>query len=91
MQKILSSKSKTAALVRSTTALTIFNAGTKANVVPNKAKCIINHRIHPKDTIAEVSKITKITKKNKKKKKKKKKKRKKRKIKNYYETFWYKN
>ena len=82
MQKILSSKSKTAALVRSTTALTIFNAGTKANVVPNKAKCIINHRIHPKDTIAEVSKITKITKtEKKKKKKKKKKKRNKRKIK----------
>ena len=54
VQKILSGKSKTASLVRSTTALTIFNAGTKANVVPNKARAIINHRIHPKDTIDQV-------------------------------------
>ena len=54
VQKILSAKSKTAALVRSTTALTIINAGTKANVIPQNARAIINHRIHPNDTIEAV-------------------------------------
>lgn len=31
-----------------------LSSGYKANVIPEKAKAIVNHRIHPKDTIASV-------------------------------------
>ena len=51
---ILSSKHKTATLVRTTTALTIFNAGFKSNVIPASAHATVNHRIHPNNTIQDV-------------------------------------
>jgi carboxypeptidase PM20D1 len=44
VKKILSSKAKTSALVRTSTALTIFNAGFKANTIPENARAIVNHR-----------------------------------------------
>jgi carboxypeptidase PM20D1 len=43
-----------AAAVRTTTAATMFNAGTKANVLPQSARAVVNHRLLPGDTIAEV-------------------------------------
>ncbi|MFC3711801.1 M20 family peptidase [Sphingoaurantiacus capsulatus] len=42
------------ASVRTTTAPTIFNAGTKANVLPQSARAVVNHRILPGDTVASV-------------------------------------
>lgn len=51
---ILEKKSQTAALVRTSTALTIFKSGYKENVCPGKADATINHRIHPCDTLENV-------------------------------------
>jgi carboxypeptidase PM20D1 len=44
----------TAAMVRTTTAATIFQAGTKDNVLPSQARAVINFRIAPGDSIAGV-------------------------------------
>jgi carboxypeptidase PM20D1 len=44
----------TNAMVRTTTAPTIFQAGTKDNVLPGSARAVINFRILPGDTIATV-------------------------------------
>src|SRR5688572_16567266 len=44
----------TNAMVRTTTAVTMFHAGTKDNVLPSSAKATINFRILPGDTIANV-------------------------------------
>jgi carboxypeptidase PM20D1 len=43
-----------AAAVRTTTAPTIFDAGTKANVLPQSARAVVNHRLLPGDTVASV-------------------------------------
>lgn len=40
--------------MRSSTAVTLINGGTKENVLPDSAEAYINHRIHPKQTIADV-------------------------------------
>jgi carboxypeptidase PM20D1 len=44
----------TNAMVRTTTAPTIFEAGTKDNVLPSRARAVINCRIVPGDTVAAV-------------------------------------
>ncbi len=44
----------TAAAIRTTTALTIFNAGNKENVLPGKADATVNFRLLPGDTEASV-------------------------------------
>ena len=44
----------TNAMVRTTTAPTIFQAGTKDNVLPSHARAVINFRILPGDTVATV-------------------------------------
>ena len=44
----------TNAMVRTTTAPTIFQAGTKDNVLPSHARAVVNFRILPGDTIADV-------------------------------------
>ncbi|XP_057585623.1 N-fatty-acyl-amino acid synthase/hydrolase PM20D1 isoform X2 [Hippopotamus amphibius kiboko] len=49
----------TNALVRTTTALTMFNAGVKVNVIPPVAQATINFRIHPAQTVQEVLKLAK--------------------------------
>ena len=51
---ILSSKPLTATLVRTTTALTLFKSGYKDNVLPSTAVALVNHRIHPRDSVAKV-------------------------------------
>uniref|UniRef100_A0A1V1G1G3 Putative carboxypeptidase 7 n=1 Tax=Reticulitermes speratus TaxID=60591 RepID=A0A1V1G1G3_9NEOP len=43
----------TNAFVRTTTAITVFHGGIKDNVVPPSAKAVINHRVHPSQTVAE--------------------------------------
>ncbi|XP_041578486.1 N-fatty-acyl-amino acid synthase/hydrolase PM20D1 isoform X2 [Vulpes lagopus] len=49
----------TSALVRTTMALTMFNAGVKMNVIPPMAQAIINLRIHPAQTVQEVLELVK--------------------------------
>ena len=51
---VLERKPQTAALVRTSTALTIFRSGYKFNVCPEKATATVNHRIHPSDTVENV-------------------------------------
>ena len=41
-------------MLRTTTAITVVNAGTKYNVFPYSVKCYVNHRVHPNDTIESV-------------------------------------
>jgi len=43
------------AMQRTTTALTIFDAGVKENVLPARARAIANFRIHPDDRVSSVS------------------------------------
>ena len=45
----------TEAMVRTTTALTIFNAGDKDNVLPGNAEATVNFRLIPGDTQASVT------------------------------------
>lgn len=45
------SSPQTAAAIRTTTAVTILEAGTKENVLPQQARAVVNHRILPGDTI----------------------------------------
>lgn len=50
----LEKRPSTNAMVRTTTAPTIFQAGTKDNVLPSHARAVINFRILPGDTVATV-------------------------------------
>ena len=54
VSKVMGGKQASDAMQRTTTALTIFNAGFKANVVPGKAKAVVNHRVHPFDNLETV-------------------------------------
>ena len=44
-----------AALIRTTQAATIFEAGVQENVLPTKARAVLNYRLLPGDTIASVT------------------------------------
>ena len=44
----------TNAMIRTTTAVTIFQAGTKDNVLPSRARAVVNFRISPGDSISHV-------------------------------------
>ena len=52
--KIYTGSSSGNALVRTTTAPTIMNAGIKDNVIPTKAEAVVNFRILPGETSADV-------------------------------------
>ena len=54
VERQLLSVPSTAAAIRTTTAPTILNAGTKDNVIPQAARAVVNHRILPGDTVASV-------------------------------------
>ncbi|XP_078617301.1 N-fatty-acyl-amino acid synthase/hydrolase PM20D1-like [Branchiostoma floridae x Branchiostoma japonicum] len=54
MRWVLSLKAATNALCRTTTAVTWFHAGIKDNVIAPEAVAIVNHRVHPRQTIQEV-------------------------------------
>lgn len=45
---------QTDALLRTTTAVTVINSGTKENVLPTEARALVNHRILPGDTVDSV-------------------------------------
>ncbi len=50
VQKQLEASASTNALLRTTTALTVVNAGNKDNVLPGRAEAIVNFRLLPGDT-----------------------------------------
>ena len=54
VERQLLSVPSTAAAIRTTTAPTILNAGTKDNVIPQVARAVVNHRILPGESIASV-------------------------------------
>lgn len=54
IKKIFSSNPSTNALIRTTTATTMFSGSIKENVLPLKATAVVNFRIAPGDSISEV-------------------------------------
>ncbi|XP_013395970.1 N-fatty-acyl-amino acid synthase/hydrolase PM20D1 [Lingula anatina] len=54
VSRLLSSNPATNGQVRTTTAITVFNAGIKDNVLPPVATVYVNHRIHPAQSIQDV-------------------------------------
>ncbi len=52
--KILSKKGETDATIRTTTAPTLFHSGVKDNVMPSLAEAVVNFRILPGQSIADV-------------------------------------
>ncbi|KAH9489075.1 hypothetical protein Btru_057714 [Bulinus truncatus] len=50
---VLSMKPLTSAMIRTVTAVTIFQAGVKNNIIPPHAEAIVNHRLHPSQTVEE--------------------------------------
>jgi len=52
--RIMSGRPSSDAVMRTTTAVTMFNAGIKDNVISPTATAIINHRIHPAQSVEEV-------------------------------------
>jgi carboxypeptidase PM20D1 len=55
VQHILESSPDSNATLRTTAATTIFRAGTKDNVMPSKARAVVNFRLLPGDTVANVT------------------------------------
>ncbi|XP_055883024.1 N-fatty-acyl-amino acid synthase/hydrolase PM20D1.2-like [Biomphalaria glabrata] len=56
---VMSMKPLTSATIRTVTAVTKFQAGIKNNIIPPHAEAIVNHRIHPSQTVDEVIKFDK--------------------------------
>jgi carboxypeptidase PM20D1 len=54
LRRALLAKAGSAALVRTTTAVTTANAGVAPNVLPEEARATVNFRIHPRDDVAAV-------------------------------------
>ena len=54
VQKQLEAGASTNAMLRTTTALTIVNAGNKENVLPGRAEAVVNFRLLPGDSRASV-------------------------------------
>jgi len=52
--RMLAASKTTAAALHTTTALTMFTAGVKENVLPREAKAVVNFRILPGDTVAGI-------------------------------------
>jgi carboxypeptidase PM20D1 len=55
VERQLAKGSSTNAMMRTTTAMTMLNAGIKENVLPGQAKAVVNFRILPGDSIASVA------------------------------------
>ena len=55
VEVMLGKSAATNAMMRTTTALTVVNAGNKENVLPGRAEAIVNFRILPGDTIESVT------------------------------------
>lgn len=56
---VLAGKPSTNALIRTTTAATLVRGGVKDNVIPSSASAIVNHRVHPDQTVNDVVKYVK--------------------------------
>jgi carboxypeptidase PM20D1 len=54
LRRRIESKPQTNAAIRTTAAVTMINGGVKENVLPHKAEALVNFRLFPTDTIAEV-------------------------------------
>uniref|UniRef100_A0A3Q2V3S1 Peptidase M20 domain containing 1 n=1 Tax=Haplochromis burtoni TaxID=8153 RepID=A0A3Q2V3S1_HAPBU len=61
VKRILERKPVSNAFVRTTTAVTFFNAGVKINVIPSLAEAYVNLRIHSAQSVQEVLDIIKDT------------------------------
>ncbi|KAK4809280.1 hypothetical protein QYF61_016094 [Mycteria americana] len=61
VSRILAWKPSTNALIRTTTAVTMFNAGIKINVIPSSAKATVNFRIHSAEKATEVLEMVRNT------------------------------
>lgn len=55
VERALDKGGATSAMLRTTTAMTVLNAGNKENVLPGRAEAIVNFRILPGDTIESVT------------------------------------
>ena len=55
VEAMLAKGNATNAMMRSTTAMTILNAGNKANVLPGQAEAVVNFRLLPGDSAASVT------------------------------------
>jgi len=56
VSSVLSKDHQTDAIQRTTTAVTVFNAGFKENVIPGSASATVNHRIHPTEDLDDILK-----------------------------------
>lgn len=54
LSRVFASRPSSNALVRTTTAVTVIRGGVKDNVLPSSSEAVVNHRIHPMQTVAEV-------------------------------------
>lgn len=54
VERALLASPRTAAMIRTTAAPTIFQAGVKSNILPTVARAVVNFRIHPRDRIESV-------------------------------------
>ncbi len=54
LSRVFASRPSTNALVRTTSAVTIINGGVKDNILPSGAEAVVNHRIHPMQSVREV-------------------------------------
>ena len=54
LRKQLTARMTTNAMVRTTTAVTVFQGGVKSNLLPAQAKAMVNFRLMPGDRIADV-------------------------------------
>ncbi|KAF4532033.1 hypothetical protein B566_EDAN015012 [Ephemera danica] len=54
VRSIMERNPKMNAIARTTTAVTIIAGGEKENVLPSSARAIVNHRIHPSQTVNDV-------------------------------------
>jgi carboxypeptidase PM20D1 len=61
VENMLGQGGATNAMMRTTTALTIVNAGNKENVLPGTADAVVNFRILPGDSVASVTEFVKKT------------------------------
>ncbi|KAJ1530879.1 hypothetical protein ONE63_005721 [Megalurothrips usitatus] len=58
MESHMATMPVTNAFLRTTTAITMFQAGVKENIVPQSATAVVNFRIHPAQTVNDVLEFT---------------------------------
>lgn len=61
LSRVLERKPDTNAFVRTTTAVTMFNAGVKVNILPSLAEAYVNLRIHSAQSLKEVLDLIQAT------------------------------